>query len=73
MHWPGVLLQALPHGPVGSRLLAPSCFTGIYFASSLVAVKVGGMPLVWGMTIFAGIMEMVLLTRLAAAACAGSP
>ena len=28
----GVLLQALPHGPVGSRMLAPSCFTGIYFA-----------------------------------------
>ena len=43
----GVLLKALPRGPVGSRLLAPSCFTGIYFASSLVAVKVGGMPLVW--------------------------
>ena len=54
----GVLLQALPRGPVGSRMLAPSCFTGLYFASSLVAVKVGGMPLVWGMTIFAGLMEM---------------
>lgn len=52
------LLQALPRGPVGSRLLAPSSFTGIYFASSLVAVKTGGMPLVWGMTIFAGIMEI---------------
>jgi xanthine permease XanP len=54
----GVLLQALPRGPVGSRMLAPSCFTGLYLASSLVAVKVGGMPLVWGMTIFAGFMEM---------------
>ena len=52
------LLQSLPRGPVGSRLLAPSSFTGIYLASSLVAVKAGGMPLVWGMTIFAGIMEM---------------
>jgi hypothetical protein len=39
-------------------MLAPSCFTGLYLASSLVAVKVGGMPLVWGMTIFAGLMEM---------------
>ena len=55
-----VLLQALPRGPVGSRLLAPSCFTGLYFASSLAAVKVGGMPLVWGMTIFAGFVEIAL-------------
>jgi len=54
----GALLQALPRGPVGSRMLAPSCFTGLYLASSLVAVKVGGLPLVWGMTIFAGFMEM---------------
>ena len=56
----GVLLQALPRGPVGSRMLAPSSFTGLYLASSLVAVKVGGMPLVWGMTIFAGFVEMAL-------------
>ena len=53
-----VLLQALTRGPVGSQLLAPSSFTGIYLASSLVAVKAGGMPLLWGMTIFAGIVEM---------------
>ncbi len=52
------LLQALPRGPVGSRLLVPSSFTGIYLASSLVAAKVGGMPLVWGMTILAGVLEM---------------
>jgi len=52
------VLQALPRGPIGSRLLAPSSFTGIYFASSLVAVKAGGMPLVWGMTILAGIIEI---------------
>jgi hypothetical protein len=29
-----VLLQALPRGPVGSRLLAPSIFTGVYLAPS---------------------------------------
>ena len=28
----GSLLQALPRGPLGSRLLAPSIFTGIYLA-----------------------------------------
>jgi xanthine permease XanP len=54
----GTLLQALPRGPVGSRLLAPSVFSGIYLASSMAAVKAGGMPLVWGMTIVAGVAEM---------------
>lgn len=56
----GTLLQALPRGPVGSRLLAPSVFSGIYLASSMAAVKAGGMPLVWGMTIVAGVVEMGL-------------
>src|SRR3984885_12219703 len=54
------LLQALPRGPVGSRLLAPSIFTGIYLAPALLAVKAGGMPLVWGMTMFAGLVEVSL-------------
>ena len=55
-----VLLQALPHGPVGSRLLAPSSFTGVYLAPSLLAMKIGGLPLLWGMTIFAGLVEIAL-------------
>lgn len=55
-----VLLQALPRGPIGSRRLAPSIFTGIYLAPSILAVKLGGLPLVWGMTIFAGLCEAVL-------------
>ncbi|HZL59544.1 MAG TPA: solute carrier family 23 protein [Stellaceae bacterium] len=54
------ILQALPKGPVGSRFLAPSIFTGVYLGPSLLAVKVGGLPLVWGMTMFAGIVEIVL-------------
>jgi xanthine permease XanP len=56
------LLQALPRGPVGSRLLAPSSFTGLYLASSLAAVKAGGMPMVWGMTIVGGLCEILLST-----------
>lgn len=56
----GVVLQALPRGPVGSRFLAPSIFTGVYLAPSLLAVKLGGLPLVWGMTIFAGLVEIGL-------------
>ncbi len=55
-----VVLQALPRGPVGSRFLAPSIFTGVYLAPSLLAVKSGGLPLVWGMTIFAGFVEIAL-------------
>ena len=54
------MLQALPRGPVGSRFLAPSIFTGVYLAPSLLAVKSGGLPLVWGMTIFAGFVEIAL-------------
>lgn len=54
------VLQALPRGPVGSRLLAPSIFTGVYLAPSLLAAKLGGLPLVWGMTIFAGLVEVGL-------------
>src|SRR5271155_853724 len=57
-----VLLQGLPKGPVGSRFLAPSIFTGVYLAPSMMAVKLGGMPLVWGMTIFAGVIEAALST-----------
>jgi NCS2 family nucleobase:cation symporter-2 len=55
-----VILQALPRGPVGSRFLAPSIFTGVYLAPSILAAKLGGLPLVWGMTIFAGFVEIVL-------------
>jgi NCS2 family nucleobase:cation symporter-2 len=54
------LLQALSRGPVGSRLLAPSIFTGVYLAPSLLALKAGGLPLLWGMTIVAGLTEMGL-------------
>ena len=33
----GTLVQALPIGPVGSRLLAPVNFTALYFPASLLA------------------------------------
>ena len=55
-----VLLQAMPRGPVGSKLLAPSIFTGVYLGPSMLAVKLGGLSLVWGMTIFAGLVEITL-------------
>jgi NCS2 family nucleobase:cation symporter-2 len=54
------LLQALPRGPIGSRFLAPPIFTGVYLAPSLLALSVGGLPSVWGMTVFAGLVEVAL-------------
>lgn len=51
------ILQVLTRGPVGSGLLAPSCFSGAYLAPSLLAVKAGGLPMVFGMTIFGGLVE----------------
>ena len=56
----GTFLQALPRGPIGSRFLAPSIFTGIYLAPTVLAVKLGGLPLAWGMTMFAGVFEILL-------------
>jgi len=52
------ILQGLNRGPVGSGYLAPSCFSGAYLAPSLLAVKAGGLPLVLGMTMFGGVVEM---------------
>ena len=48
------MLQSLRAGPVGSGFLAPSGFSGIYLGPSLVALKSGGLSLVFGMTALAG-------------------
>ena len=56
----GTFLQVLRLGPVGSGYMLPSTFTASYFAPSLLAAKLGGLPLVFGMTIFAGVLESVL-------------
>lgn len=50
-------LQALRLGPVGSGYMCPATFTATYFAPSLLAARLGGLPLVFGMTIFAGALE----------------
>jgi xanthine permease XanP len=54
------ILQSLPKGPVGSGFLCPSCHTGIFLEPSLVALKLGGLPLVFGMTIMAGVIQSAL-------------
>lgn len=53
-------LQAVWKGPVGSGYLAPPVISAIYLPCSLLAVRAGGLPLVFGMTIVAGAFEAVL-------------
>jgi xanthine permease XanP len=54
------ILQSLPRGPIGSGYLCPCCHTGIFLEPSLAALKLGGLPLVFGMTIMAGAIQSVL-------------
>jgi len=56
----GTFVQALRIGPLGSGYMCPSTFTATYFASSLLAARTGGLPLVFGMTSFAGAFEIVI-------------
>jgi NCS2 family nucleobase:cation symporter-2 len=56
----GAVLQALWQGPVGSGFLAPPVLSAIYLQVSLAAAKVGGLPLVAGMTMVAGGFESLL-------------
>jgi len=56
----GTALQALARGPVGSGYLAPTGFQAVYLGPSLVAAQAGGLPLVFGMTIFSGLVEAAL-------------
>ncbi|MBX9777065.1 MAG: hypothetical protein K2Y71_22020 [Xanthobacteraceae bacterium] len=53
-------LQVSRAGPVGSGFMCPATFTATYFVPSLLAAKIGGPPLVFGMTVFAGILETAL-------------
>jgi len=53
-------LQARRWGPVGSGYMCPATFTATYLGPSLLAVQIGGLPLLFGMTLFAGLLELVL-------------
>ncbi len=56
----GTTLQALPRGPVGSGYLAPSTMTAIFLEPSLEAVRIGGLALMAGMTMFGGLVQVGL-------------
>jgi xanthine permease XanP len=60
----GTALQALPRAPVGSGFLAPPVFSAVYLAPSVLAAEIGGMPLVFGMTLFAGVVEVLVALAL---------
>ncbi len=62
----GGLLQALHRGPVGSGFLCPSVPTAAYLVPSLAAARQGGLALVFGMTLFAGLLEIALSRALRA-------
>jgi NCS2 family nucleobase:cation symporter-2 len=53
-------MQARRWGPVGSGFMCPATFTATYFPGSLLAVKLGGLPMAFGMTVFAGVLEAAL-------------
>lgn len=54
------VLQALRKGPVGSGYLAPPVVSAIYLPPCLLAAEMGGLPLVCGMVVFAGLVEVGL-------------
>jgi xanthine permease XanP len=56
----GPIVHALRRGPVGSGFLCPPIFAASYLPASLLALKAGGLPLMFGMTIFAGAVEIAM-------------
>lgn len=59
----GPLLQRLGRFGVGSGYLLPQIFAAPYLPAYVLALKAGGLPLAFGMTIFAGAVE-ILVSRL---------
>lgn len=63
------VLQGLNRGPVGSGYLCPTLNGPAFLSASLLAGKAGGLPLIFGMTLAAGLFEGLfsrVVTRLRA-------
>ena len=56
----GTILQSLTLGYIGSGYLISFTSTNAYYPVSTAAVKLGGMPLVFGMTLLGGAFEVLL-------------
>ncbi len=54
----GVILQSMKTRPMGSGFLIPQICGPSFIPSSLLAAQVGGVPLMLGMTMYAGGLEM---------------
>ena len=56
----GPLLQRLGRAGIGSGYLCPPIFAAPYLPAAVLALQAGGLPLMFGMTIFAGLVEIVV-------------
>jgi NCS2 family nucleobase:cation symporter-2 len=54
----GPVLQQFGRAGVGSGFLCPTIFAAPYLPASVLALQAGGLPLMFGMTIFAGLVEI---------------
>ncbi|CAK0772533.1 Xanthine permease [Azospirillaceae bacterium] len=54
------ILHCIRLGPIGCGYLVPAVFATSYLPGMLVAAKTGGMGLVFGMTIFAGVFQTLV-------------
>jgi xanthine permease XanP len=56
----GPVLQQFGRGGVGSGFLCPPIFAAPYLPAAVLALKAGGLALMFGMTIFAGLIEIIV-------------
>ncbi len=56
----GTLLLCARSRFIGSGYLCPAAYTQIYLGPSLSAAQIGGLPLVFGMTLIAGILQTAI-------------
>lgn len=56
----GTIFHCLKSRWIGTGLLCPAGFTSIYLAPALFAVQRGGMGLLFGMTMVAGVLQMAI-------------
>jgi xanthine permease XanP len=54
------ILQCLTRGPVGSGYAVPQLSAPIFFGCSVAAARIGGLGLISGMTLFAGVLMVML-------------
>lgn len=54
------MLHCTRIGPVGCNYLVPAVFATSYLPGMLLAARTGGLPLVFGMTIFAGVAQSLM-------------